>query len=58
MQISISDEVFARFPAYRRGLVIARGVHNDPSDPELIVGLRAAEDALAAQFSPGTLIAL
>ena len=38
---AIAPEVFARFPDYRRGLVIAHGVANGPSSPELVALLRS-----------------
>lgn len=40
---AIAPDVFARFPDYRRGLVIAHGVRNGPSSPELVGLLREAE---------------
>jgi len=40
---AVAPEVFARFPEYRRGLVIAHGVRNGPSSPELVALLREAE---------------
>jgi DNA/RNA-binding domain of Phe-tRNA-synthetase-like protein len=52
MKIKIAPEVFAKFPAYRRGLVIAHGIQNGPSPDELIADLREAEAALCAQLSP------
>ena len=52
MNINISPEVFAKFPAYRRGLVIAHGIDNGSSPDELIASLREAESALCGQLSP------
>lgn len=52
MKIKISPEVFAKFPEYRRGLVIAHGIQNGPSPDELIVRLREAESALCGQLAP------
>lgn len=52
MNITIAPEVFAKFPAYRRGLVIAHGIENGPSPDELIASLREAEAALCAQLTP------
>ena len=43
---SISDEVFAKFPAYTRGVVLAYDVHNGDSSAELVALLRAAEASL------------
>jgi DNA/RNA-binding domain of Phe-tRNA-synthetase-like protein len=40
---SIADEVFALFPGYARGVVVAHEVRNGPSPPELVEQLRAAE---------------
>jgi DNA/RNA-binding domain of Phe-tRNA-synthetase-like protein len=40
---SIDDEVFGRFPGYVRGVVLAYGVSNGDSPPELIAMLRDAE---------------
>ncbi|NNF99671.1 MAG: hypothetical protein HKM93_09855 [Desulfobacteraceae bacterium] len=42
----ISDTVFEMFPGYNRGVVVARGVTNGESPPELIALLRAAESAV------------
>ena len=39
---AVAPEVFERFPGYVRGLVIAHGVTNGPSSPELVELLRAA----------------
>jgi DNA/RNA-binding domain of Phe-tRNA-synthetase-like protein len=52
MNIKISAEVFAKFPAYRRGIVIAHGIHNGTSPDELIASLRDAEHALCVQLTP------
>jgi len=43
LHYSIAPQVFARFPAYRRALVLARGVTNAPLPDELLAMLRAAE---------------
>jgi DNA/RNA-binding domain of Phe-tRNA-synthetase-like protein len=51
MQIKISPEVFAKFPLYRRGIVIAHSIHNGPSPDELIASLREAENALCEQLA-------
>ena len=40
---SIADEVFDQFPAYVRGVVLAYGVSNSDSPPELTAMLRDAE---------------
>jgi DNA/RNA-binding domain of Phe-tRNA-synthetase-like protein len=46
----IANEIFERFPDYCRGVVIAHGVRNGSSPPELLDRLRAAEGALSAQL--------
>ncbi len=45
---AIAPEIFAAFPEYRRGVVVARGVRNGDSPPEL-VGLLRGEEARARQ---------
>jgi DNA/RNA-binding domain of Phe-tRNA-synthetase-like protein len=52
MDIKISAEVFAKFPEYRRGVVIAHGISNGASPDELIASLRDAENALCKQLTP------
>jgi DNA/RNA-binding domain of Phe-tRNA-synthetase-like protein len=42
---SIAAEVFAAFPDYRRGVVVAAGVRNGSSPPELLQILRSEESA-------------
>jgi DNA/RNA-binding domain of Phe-tRNA-synthetase-like protein len=49
---SISSAIFALHPHYVRGVVIARGVHNGDSPPELIQLLRQAEEDLRARLKP------
>jgi len=49
---SISDEIFARFPNYVRGVVIARGVANRESPPELVAMLREAEASVRERVKP------
>ncbi|HVP14269.1 MAG TPA: hypothetical protein VMS88_01920, partial [Terriglobales bacterium] len=46
--ISVSADIFRLFPGYVRGVVVARGVANGPSSPELLEELRAAEASLRA----------
>jgi DNA/RNA-binding domain of Phe-tRNA-synthetase-like protein len=41
---TIADAVFARFPGYVRGVVLAHGVTNGPSPADLLALLRAAEE--------------
>ncbi len=40
---SVAGAVFDRFPDYLRGVVVAHGVRNGPSSPELVALLREAE---------------
>jgi DNA/RNA-binding domain of Phe-tRNA-synthetase-like protein len=49
---SISPEIFARFPGYVRGVVIAHGVTNGPSPAELVQMLRDAEESVRARVNP------
>ena len=51
----ISQDVFTRFPGYRRGVVLAYGVHNPPSPPELVAALRQAEQELCTRLTPETI---
>ena len=48
---SISREIFARFPGYVRGVVIAHEVRNGPSPAELVHMLREAEESARARVS-------
>lgn len=48
---SISPEVFARFPGYVRGVVIAYEVTNGASPPELVEMLRQAEGSVRARVA-------
>jgi DNA/RNA-binding domain of Phe-tRNA-synthetase-like protein len=52
----ISQDVFAKFPGYRRGVVLAHGVHNPPSPPDLVAVLRQAEQELCTRLTPETII--
>jgi DNA/RNA-binding domain of Phe-tRNA-synthetase-like protein len=54
---AIAPEVFALFPEYRRGLVIAHGVTNGPSSPELTGLLREAEASVRARLGDGDVTA-
>ena len=51
----ISQDVFTKFPGYRRGVVLAHGVHNPPSPPELVAALRQAEQELCTRLTPETI---
>ncbi len=53
----IADEVFARFPEYRRGVVVVHGVCNGDSADELILLLRQEETRARARLNVETLIA-
>lgn len=52
---TIADDVFARFPGYVRGVVLAHGVTNGPSPAELVALLRAAEDEVRRTVDPATI---
>jgi DNA/RNA-binding domain of Phe-tRNA-synthetase-like protein len=43
---SISSDIFARFPGYVRGVVVAHEVTNGASPPELVQMLREAEESV------------
>jgi DNA/RNA-binding domain of Phe-tRNA-synthetase-like protein len=53
---SIAHEVFALYPGYVRGVVLAYGVSNRDSPPDLISMLRAAEMSVRDRIEPDTLI--
>jgi DNA/RNA-binding domain of Phe-tRNA-synthetase-like protein len=52
LQCRISPEVFSRYPGYVRGVVVAHGVENQPSPPELVDLLRAAENSVRGKVNP------
>jgi DNA/RNA-binding domain of Phe-tRNA-synthetase-like protein len=52
---TISDEVFARFPGYVRGVVVAQGLTNGPSPSGLVELLRDAENMVRRQLNPESL---
>lgn len=54
---SIAPEVFAAFPGYRRGVVVARGVRNGDSPAELLAMLRSEEEGARQRLSLETLTA-
>ena len=54
---SVADEVFARFPEYVRGVVVAHGVTNGSTPPALVVQLRAAEASVRSRLTLETLTA-
>ena len=52
---TISDGVFAKFPDYVRGVVVAYDLRNGSSTPELVEQLRAAEADLRSRMSSETI---
>jgi DNA/RNA-binding domain of Phe-tRNA-synthetase-like protein len=50
-RLFIAEEIFARFPNYVRGVVIATGVRNGISPDELVVSLRKEEQVLRQKIS-------
>ncbi|MCJ7525433.1 MAG: hypothetical protein MUP71_09470 [Candidatus Aminicenantes bacterium] len=54
---TIADEVFARFPEYRRGVVLAHEVKNGDSSPELVELLRSEEALVRERLQVETLTA-
>jgi DNA/RNA-binding domain of Phe-tRNA-synthetase-like protein len=55
LSYSIAPEVFAAFPGYRRGVVLAHGVNNGPSAAELVELLRGEEARARETLSVDTL---
>jgi len=53
----VAAEVFDRFPDYLRGVLVAHGVRNGPSPPELIDLLRAAEASVRERLGAGEITA-
>lgn len=51
MRFAVDESVFKKFPEYRRGIVVTRGVVNLIADPELEARLRAAERAVVGRFA-------
>jgi DNA/RNA-binding domain of Phe-tRNA-synthetase-like protein len=51
----IADEIFAAFPEYQRGVVVARGVRNGESPPELVGLLREEESRARERLNVDTL---
>ena len=49
---AVSPEIFARYPGYVRGVVIAHGVKNGSSPAELVQMLREAEESVRARVDP------
>jgi DNA/RNA-binding domain of Phe-tRNA-synthetase-like protein len=48
---SVADEIFARFPGYARGVVLAYGVQNGDSPPDLVALLRETEASLRGRMT-------
>jgi DNA/RNA-binding domain of Phe-tRNA-synthetase-like protein len=53
----IAEEIFAKFPGYRRGVVLAHGARNGPSPAALVAMLRAEEAAAREKLNVDTLTA-
>ncbi len=51
LNYSIAPEIFAKYPGYARGVVLAFGVHNGPSPTKLIQLLRDGEASVRAQVN-------
>lgn len=52
---TIAPEIFARFPGYLRGVVVAHGVSNGPSPADLVALLRAAEAEVRRTVDPAAI---
>lgn len=57
LMYSLAGEVFAGFPDYRRGVVVARGLRNGDSPPDLLAMLRSEEAGARRRLSLETLTA-
>ncbi|HSQ35597.1 MAG TPA: phenylalanine--tRNA ligase beta subunit-related protein [Candidatus Binatia bacterium] len=55
LSYSIADEIFVKFPEYRRGVVVAHGVRNGASPAELVNMLRAEEGTARQRLNVDTL---
>ena len=51
MEFAVDESVFQKFPEYRRGIVVARGVVNLTADSELEARLRGAERLVVERFA-------
>jgi DNA/RNA-binding domain of Phe-tRNA-synthetase-like protein len=56
MPLTISSEVFEKFPGFCRGVVVATGLTNGPAPAELTASLRTAEAALPSILSIDTIL--
>ncbi len=52
---TVSEQVFSSFPGYVRGVVLAFGVTNRESPPDLVQLLRDAEESLRSRFNADSL---
>jgi DNA/RNA-binding domain of Phe-tRNA-synthetase-like protein len=52
INFSISSDIFRLFPGYCRGIVLAIGVQNSPSSPNLVAEIRSAENTIRSQIKP------
>lgn len=52
---TIAPEIFTRFPGYTRGLVLASGLNNQGSCPELTALLREAEESVRQRLTLETI---
>jgi DNA/RNA-binding domain of Phe-tRNA-synthetase-like protein len=57
LNYSIAEEIFVKFPEYRRGVVLAHGVRNGASPCELVEMLRVEEALARERLSVETLTA-
>lgn len=53
MKYEIENGIFAKYPGYRRAVIVARGVKNSDQDPELLEILRKSEDSVRKNPSFG-----
>ncbi len=51
LHYEIAPEIFARFPGYVRGVVVAHGVKNGPAPEALVAMLREAEASVRERLS-------
>jgi DNA/RNA-binding domain of Phe-tRNA-synthetase-like protein len=54
--ITVSDEIFSRFPDYLRGVVIAESVNNGESPAGLLSLLRAEEESIRKDLDPEAVV--
>ena len=51
---TISPEIFAKFPGFIRGVVVATGVRNGPSTDAISAALRDAESSVKSRLTPSS----